>query len=42
METFFGRLKNEMLYGFEKDYPSYNIFVGSLTASSRVAIQLVA
>ena len=23
METFFGRLKNEMFYGFEKDYPSY-------------------
>ncbi len=22
METFFGRLKNEMFYGFEKDYPS--------------------
>ena len=23
METFFGRLKNEMFYGFEKDYPSF-------------------
>ena len=21
METFFGRLKNEMFYGLEKDYP---------------------
>lgn len=26
METFFGRLKNEMLYGFEKDYPSFEAF----------------
>lgn len=23
VETFFGRLKNEMFYGFEKDYPSF-------------------
>ena len=23
METFFGRLKNEMFYGFEKQYPSF-------------------
>ena len=26
METFFGRLKNEMFYGFEKDYPSFVAF----------------
>lgn len=26
METFFGRLKNEMFYGFEKQYPSFGAF----------------
>ena len=26
METFFGRLKNEMFYGYEKDYDSYESF----------------
>ena len=26
METFFGRLKNEMFYGFEKQYPSFEAF----------------
>ena len=26
METFFSRLKNEMFYGFEKDYPSFESF----------------
>ena len=26
METFFGRLKNEMLYGFEKEYTSFEAF----------------
>ena len=26
METFFRRLKNEMFYGFEKDYPSFQAF----------------
>ena len=26
METFFGRLKNEMFYGFEKNYPSFEAF----------------
>ena len=26
METFFGRLKNEMFYGFEEDYPSFDAF----------------
>ena len=26
METFFGRLKNEMFYEFEKDYPSFEAF----------------
>ena len=26
METFFGRLKNEMFYGYEKDYKSYEEF----------------
>ena len=26
METFFGRLKNEMFYGFEKNYHSFEAF----------------
>ncbi|WP_461249272.1 transposase [Streptococcus dysgalactiae] len=26
METFFGRLKNEMYYGYEKDYSSFEEF----------------
>ena len=26
MKTFFGRLKNEMFYGFEKEYPSFQAF----------------
>ena len=26
METFFGRLKNEMFYGFEKEYTSFELF----------------
>ena len=26
METFFGRLKNEMYYGYEKDYASFEDF----------------
>ena len=26
METFFGRLKNEMFYGYEKEYTSFEIF----------------
>ena len=26
METFVGRLKNEMFYGFEKQYPSFEAF----------------
>ena len=26
METFFGRLKNEMFYGFEKEYTSFKTF----------------
>ena len=26
METFFGRLKNEMFYGSEKNYPSFETF----------------
>ena len=26
METFFGRLKNEMFYGYEKDYNSFDEF----------------
>ena len=26
METFFGRMKNEMYYGYEKDYDSFNSF----------------
>ena len=30
METFFGRLKNEMFYGFEKDYPSFEAFQSAI------------
>ena len=26
METFFGRMKNEMYYGYERDYSSFDIF----------------
>ena len=26
METFFGRLKTEIYYGFEKEYASFNAF----------------
>ena len=26
METFFGRLKNEMFYGYEKEYTSFEVF----------------
>ena len=26
LETFFGRLKNEMFYGFEKEYTSFAVF----------------
>mgnify|MGYP000218974320 CR=1 FL=1 len=30
METFFGRLKNEMFYGFEKEYPSFEAFQNTI------------
>ena len=30
METFFGRLKNEMFYGYEKDYESFEEFAKAL------------
>lgn len=30
METFFGRLKNEMFYGFEKEYTSFEIFSAAI------------
>ena len=30
METFFGRLKNEMFYGFEKNYPSFEAFQNAI------------
>ena len=30
METFFGRLKNEMFYGFEKEYPSFEAFQNAI------------
>ena len=30
METFFGRLKNEMYYGQEKDYASFDIFAKAM------------
>ena len=26
MENFFGKMKNEMFYGFEKNYPSFETF----------------
>ena len=31
IETFFGRLKNEMSYGCEKDYQSYEEFSVAMT-----------
>ena len=30
METFFGRLKNEMFYGFEKEYTSFELFARAI------------
>ena len=30
METFFGRLKNEMYYGYEKDYPTFEAFADAV------------
>ena len=30
METFFGRLKNEMFYGFEKDFVSFDAFASAM------------
>ena len=30
METFFGRLKNEMFYGFEKDFASFDAFASAV------------
>ena len=30
METFFGRLKNEIFYGFEEDYPSFDAFQSAI------------
>ena len=30
METFFGRLKNEMLYGSEKEYASFESFTAAM------------
>ncbi|MCR5278571.1 MAG: IS3 family transposase [Lachnospiraceae bacterium] len=30
METFFGRLKNEMHYGHEKEYRSFNEFADAI------------
>ena len=34
METFFGRLKNEMFYGFEKQYDSFATFSAAVAAYS--------
>ena len=31
METFFGRIKTELYYGFEKDYPSFEAFSKAIT-----------
>ena len=36
METVFGRLKNEMFYGFEKDYPSFEAFSKADRKSTRL------
>ena len=30
METFFGRLKNEMYYGYEKEFESFESFLKAL------------
>ena len=30
METFFGRLKTEIYYGCEMEYPSFNAFAGAI------------
>ena len=30
METFFGRLKNEMFYGFENEYTSFESFASAI------------
>ena len=30
METFFGRLKNEMFYGFENEYSSFESFANAI------------
>ena len=30
METFFGRMKTEMFYGFEKEYPSFEAFQNAI------------
>ena len=38
METFFGRLKNEMFYGFEKDYPSFEAFSKRLPSILTITI----
>ncbi len=38
METFFGRLKNEMFYGFEKNYPSFESFPKLLLITSTITI----
>ena len=36
METFFGRLKNEMFYGYEKEYTSFEIFSKAIAASTNL------
>jgi transposase InsO family protein len=30
METFFGRMKNEMFYGYEKEYTSFEVFANAV------------
>ena len=35
METFFGRIKTELYYGFEKDYTSFEEFAIAITNESR-------
>ena len=44
METFFGRVKNEMYYGSEKDYTSFKVFTKAVkeyitTISNKERIQ---
>ena len=39
METFFGRLKNEMYYGYKKDYSSFEVFLKAVEEYIRLLQQ---